>query len=164
MPNSIAAVFDAKSCFRIASTVGLCMLLTACAATSREESMRAKTDLLGMSKSDLMNCAGIPHRTGKSDTGKEYLAYSSEKTVQVPSNTYSPGFYPSFGYSGHRRHFHNSFLIYGRPAEETRACTATFGLEKGKVVSLTYTLNDSDSLGMKQCYQIVKNCLPSEPE
>lgn len=159
MPTPIATTNGVKVHFRVATSIGLCVLLTACASTSREESERAKTDLLGLSKSDLMNCAGIPHRTGKSNTGKEYLAYTSEKTVQVPSNAYGSGFYPSFGYHSRRSHFHNSFLIYGGTAEETRACTATFGLEQGKVVSLTYTLNDGDSLGMRQCYQIVKNCL-----
>lgn len=160
-PFSKKALCDAK--LKLTYSIGLCLSLVSCASVSLEESERAKIDLIGMSKDTLMQCAGVPDKTGKSDSGREYLAYTSEKLVQVPSDYPGPAFYPYFGHVGHRSHFRNSFVFYNtqQSRSETRNCTATFGLENDKVTSLSYNLNDSDHYGMRQCYQIVKNCLPT---
>lgn len=152
--------------FKGLTIFGFCFVLTACTSLSVTESERAQIDLLGLSKSKLMTCAGIPDKTATTDDGSEYLAYDNEKTVQVPMAYPSHGFYPSVGFYNRRGSFNNSFVYYGgsNSREETRSCTATFKMQQGKVVALNYTKNDSGSLGMNQCYQIVKNCLPELPE
>ncbi len=142
----------------------LSLLLASCTSTARLESQRAQTDLIGLKKSELMTCAGVPERTVQLEDGKEFLSYSSEQTVEVPANYSAPGFYPGFGYSRHRGHFHNSFLFYGGTRSETRQCTTTIGLEDDRVTSVTYQQNDPDGFAIRQCYQIIRNCLPEKPK
>jgi hypothetical protein len=140
-------------------------LLTACTSTALEESERARTDLIGFKKSDLMQCAGVPDKTGQDETGREYLSYSSESTVTVPGPYPNPGFYPGFMYYGNRAsmHYHMNYFAGLNDRQETRRCTALFALEDNEVTSLSYSFNDSDGRATGQCYQIVKNCLPPEP-
>ena len=143
---------------------GLALLLAGCTSTARLESERAQTDLVGLEKAALLQCAGVPERTATEENGLEFLSYSSEQTVHVPDSFYGPGFHPSFGFSRHHSHFHNSFIFHGGTRSETRQCTATISIKDGKVTSVSYNQNDPGGLAISQCYQIVRNCLPKKPE
>ncbi|MEH6403821.1 MAG: hypothetical protein V7750_10645 [Sneathiella sp.] len=148
------AIFTQTPMKRLAA-LGLCLMAISCTNLSLEETERAKIDLIGLSKSDLLSCVGAPDKTADAGNHKQVLSYSSEKVVNVPTR-YPTRVYSGFGYPSY------PFRFYSFPAsqQENRVCTVTFSMEKDLVTALSYRLNDDDRLGTQQCYQIVKNCLP----
>jgi len=129
-------------------------MIVSCTNLSFEEAERAKLDLIGLSKSELLSCAGVPDKTANDDKQKQFLSYSSQKIVNVPTR------YPSRLHSGLRYNTY-PFRYYSFPAiqQENRVCTVTFSVVEDLVTALSYRQNDGDRLGTEQCYQIVKNCL-----
>lgn len=141
------------------------LLTLSCTNLALEETERAKSELIGLAKADLLSCAGIPDDTLNEKNNKQFLSYSSEKTVNVPT-PYPTRTHLGFGVNRRYGYSHYPFGFYSVPAtqQENRICTITFTLEADLVTSLTYRLNDGDRVGMQQCYQIVKNCLPEKPK
>ncbi|MFT6557038.1 hypothetical protein [Sneathiella sp.] len=138
----------------------LTLTLSGCTNVARIESERAKTALIGLTKADLMTCAGVPERVGQATDGQEFYSYSSKKSVQVPSDAGYPGFYPSIGLGGRRHNMYGTWHFFGGSRTETRECVATIGLKDDKVASISFRQNDADGFAITQCYQIIRNCLP----
>lgn len=63
-----------------AMTLALTLCLVACSQEASRRSPEPETTLIGMSKSKLLACAGAPAADSTS-AGREYLTYSTEKTV-----------------------------------------------------------------------------------
>jgi hypothetical protein len=113
-------------------------IISGCGNTPFDRASAAKdaqSVLLGMSKSELIACAGIPNRSLK-DGDVEYLEYTSSGTyTQTDSNS---------GAS-------NTF---------DRDCTGTFFMRDGVVTDLKYGGNTGGLLTEDhQCFYIVENCL-----
>ena len=111
--------------------------LSACSKMHGTEiANQAKSDLIGMSKLELYQCAGVPAKKDKVD-GIEFLSYMKN---EISSDT-----------RGH---------------VEEDSCEATFTIKDGKVSGLNYNGHTSGGLITKkynlisvQCYYIVKGCL-----
>lgn len=142
--------------FALSST----LFLTGCTNVAFEESERAREELIGLSKTNLLSCAGVPERTANPSENIEFLSYTSEKVAHLPADTYPPGFYPSYGFGRYHRGYRSTFIFHTGTKSEIRRCTATFKLEGGRVTSLTYHQNDQNGFAISQCYQIVRQCLP----
>jgi hypothetical protein len=62
------------------SILTLCVFISGCAVHKRMEiAESAKTELVGLSKKDLLSCAGVPTRSDKVDD-MEFLTYGSDAT------------------------------------------------------------------------------------
>ncbi|MCG8492314.1 MAG: hypothetical protein MI743_11915 [Sneathiellales bacterium] len=144
--------------FALSST----LFLAGCTNTAFEESERARDELVGLGKTELLSCAGVPERTARLSEEVEFLSYTSEKVAQLPADTYPPGFYPSYGFGRYHRGYRSTFIFHGGTRSEIRRCTATFKLENDKVTSLTYHQNDQNGFAISQCYQIIHQCLPEK--
>ncbi|MBO6824875.1 MAG: hypothetical protein JJ879_01630 [Sneathiella sp.] len=138
------------------------LLLSACANTSLLEAERAKTDLIGMTKSELYMCAGAPDRETEDEKGGQYAAYDTERITHEPGPYPGPGFYPSFGY-GTRGHWFGGYYSYPVTIPKKRQCTATFSFENSRITAVTYRTNDGSEVTSGQCYEIIKNCLSPAP-
>ena len=119
-------------------------LISGCAAHRRAEiASRAKTELIGMSKKDLLSCAGVPVRQERADD-LEFLTYTGGGD-SVESG-YATQTSPSSAVVVSNRHH--------------RYCEATFILKDGKVDKINYSgRTGGRSTKGEQCAFIVENCL-----
>lgn len=125
------------------AAISIC-LITGCAAQHRAElASRAQTELIGMSKKDLLSCAGVPVRQEKVDD-LEFLTYT--------------GGGDSVG-TGYATQTSNSSAIVVSKRHH-RYCEATFILKDGKVDKINYS-GRTGGLATRgeQCAFIVENCL-----
>jgi hypothetical protein len=96
---------------------------------------RAKIELIGMSKADILSCAGAP--VSKDTSGKlEFLSYmSGNKIGKVDKQKNLPG--------------------------DTRYCEVTFVFENDKVIDILYTgRTGARSSKDEQCAFVVEKCIP----
>ncbi|HYD71380.1 hypothetical protein [Azospirillum sp.] len=127
--------------------------ITACANPAADQAISAQSALVGMPKSTLLSCAGVPERQAVADS-REFYTYQTGRIVSYPVTT---GFYGGpwrpWGYGG-----------WGWPsyAADVRsyACEATFTLRNGVVERVVY--GGGSSLG--ECGAIVRNCLAQTPQ
>ena len=138
------------------------LLLSACTNTSLLEAERARTDLIGMTKSELYMCAGAPDRETQDEKGIQYATYDTERITHEPSPYPSAGFYPHFGI-GSRYNWVGGYYGYPVTIPKKRECTATFSFENSRVTGVTYRTNDGSEITRGQCYEVVKNCLSPPP-
>jgi len=97
---------------------------------------RAKTELIGMSKTDILSCAGKPLRSHESDK-LEYLTY-------IVGGGYNLG----------------QVNQDGKVAEDSRYCEVTFIFENNKVTEIDYTgRTGGRSSKDEQCAFVVEKCL-----
>ncbi len=116
------------------------LCLSACATQHRASvASRAQTELVGMSKKDLLQCAGVPVRQDRVDD-LEFLTYAGggdSTTAAVATSDYSAVS------KTHRRY-----------------CEATFVLKDGLVQKVNYQGRTGGWLSKgEQCAFIVENCL-----
>lgn len=110
----------------------LSVLLAGCASQRSVVAENAKTDLVGMSKKDLLTCAGVPNRQEAIDD-LEYLTYTGDESRAggaVMTSQYTA--------------VHSS---------RKKSCEATFVLKDGIVQKVSYKGRD------KLCAVIVENCV-----
>lgn len=129
-----------KGCLAISI---IAVLLTGCVQTRSERAdiaNRAKQSLVGMSRRDLLSCAGVPTRQA-TDGATEFLTYvgggDSEGVAVMPSGS------SVAVASSHRRY-----------------CEATFVIENGAVTKVNYAgRTGGTSTKGEQCYFIVEDCV-----
>lgn len=98
---------------------------------------KAKTELIGKSKTEILSCAGAP--VGKDTSGKlEFLSYvSGNKIGNVDKQKNFP--------------------------VETRYCEVTFVFENDKVIDILYTgRTGARSSKDEQCAFVVEKCMPGD--
>jgi len=124
------------------------VVLGACAGPQAEQAIRAQQTLVGLSKGELLACAGVPQRTAAGPDGTEYLSYGRASTT-----VYQDLDYEDFGWIPGRRIL--------RPEVSTwttnHRCEATFAVRDGRVTELRY----NDNRDIQLCHQIVGSCLPA---
>lgn len=96
---------------------------------------KAKTELIGKSKADILSCAGVPVSTDTS--GKlEFLSYTSGNKIGKVDK-------------------------YGNVSEDTRYCEVTFVFENDNVIDIIYTgRTGARSSKDEQCAFVVEKCMP----
>lgn len=132
--------------------------LAACANPAAEQALFAQNALVGMSKSTLLSCAGVPERQATVDN-REYFTYRSSRLVSYPSPTmgfYGGGWGPRYGYGW-------DWPTYGGTEIASFDCDATFSLRNGVVERVVYGGASGGTTRLGQCYAIVQNCLPQTP-
>jgi len=80
-----------RSLIAIAALASLTLLLSGCGPTKFGRSSiaeDAQTHMIGLSKQDVLSCAGIPTRTMRSE-GVEYLLYSHREQRGDDGDTYT---------------------------------------------------------------------------
>jgi hypothetical protein len=127
--------------------------ITACANPAADRAVTAQSALVGMPKSVLLSCAGVPERQAAADN-REFFTYHTGRIVSYPATTgaFYPGPWRPWGYG------------WGWPAYtadvRSYACEATFTLRNGVVERVVY--GGGSSLG--ECGAIVQNCLAQAPQ
>jgi hypothetical protein len=121
------------------------LLLLGCAGSKfhrAEVATRAKTELVGMSKKDLLSCAGVPVRSQQVED-MEFLTYV--------------GGGDNVGYAGGAA---GSSAAGGVIAMHKRYCEVTFVLKAGKVEKVNYTGRTGGwATKGEQCAFVIENCL-----
>ncbi|PWC34339.1 hypothetical protein [Azospirillum sp. TSO35-2] len=133
---------------------GTAVILAGCATgPDPDVARRAQTSMVGMSKSNLLSCAGVPDRQATA-SGREYYTY-----VAPATGAYSPGSSigigaGSFGGSGGV----GLGLGFGVPiGGGSYGCEATVVLgPRGTVEQVSYPAGVS----LSSCTPIVRNCVP----
>lgn len=113
--------------------------LGGCSIVRHNTSVDATTELVGLSKSDLYACAGVPDRTAVIGS-TEYVTFdNSEETSQSLTIPLIGG---------------------GASNQQTQFCRATAVLEGGKVVSLSYTGDSGVFYATdEQCSYSIRTCV-----
>lgn len=115
----------------------LCLLLLMASCSSIP--VRAKQDLIGMSRSSLIACAGVPDNTAILDDG-EVLQWRQDQAVQGPFTIKGP-FSMELDLSGHG------------------TCHVVARLHDGRVAQIEYTGPSSTLLGpYSACRPLVAAC------
>jgi hypothetical protein len=124
--------------------------ITACANPAADRAVTAQSALVGMPKSVLLSCAGVPERQAAADN-REFFTYHTGRIVSFPA---SAGFYggPWRPWGGWGAAYTADIRSY--------ACEATFTLRNGVVERVVY--GGGSSLG--ECGAIVQNCLAQAPQ
>jgi hypothetical protein len=118
-------------------------LLTGCAVQRAEVAARAQKNLVGMSKAELLSCAGVPLRQDRAE-GLEFLTYAGGGDVVSQAVVTQTS--PSNG------------VASGKSAR--RYCEATFVLRDGRVERVNYQGRTGGLLTKgEQCAFIVESCL-----
>ena len=120
---------------RISASCGLLVLATACTSLP----MRAKHDLVGMSRSDLIACAGVPDNAANLPDG-EVLQWRQDQQVQGPLTLKGP-FSLELGLGSHG------------------TCHLVARLRQGQVVQVEYTGPSATLAGpYAACWPLVRAC------
>ena len=122
-----------RSLIAIAALASLTLMLSGCGPTVFGRSSiaeDAQTQMLGLSKQDVLSCAGMPNRTMRSE-GVEYLLYSHrEQHSDDDGGTY------------------------------TRNCEVTIALDRGRVSKVSYRGRTGGWISKDAaCYFVVKDCV-----
>lgn len=135
-----------------ALAVGL--LLAGCAAdeANREEAIAARAALVGLSKADLLQCAGPPDKSAQSGDLEVY-SYQAERLVRGNSGARS-GF--SFGSSGSA-----IFIPFGHQPDTTTvtSCRVRFTLRNDAVETVSYVQGTYGAARLSDCATLVRPCL-----
>ncbi len=125
--------------------VVIASLLTSCSLMRSQRAEEAQRTLLGMKKTDLYACAGVPNRTEKVDD-KEFLTYE--------------GGGDQHGYAGGGG---QNGLGGGSIAMKKRYCNANVMLGNGKVEKVSYSGRTGGYFTEgEQCAFILDPCLPKK--
>lgn len=124
------------------------LAVAACASPGNELALKAPETMVGMPKSELLGCAGVPQTTTAAG-GVEDLIYSRRQTIVERDVDYDDA--PWFGARG---------PVLRRPTVSTWSrsytCEVTATVQNGRVSALRY----NDQRDITLCYQILSACLP----
>ncbi|MFA5122121.1 hypothetical protein [Zavarzinia sp.] len=133
--------------------------LGACASPRADAALQAQTSLIGMSKADLLSCAGAPAASVASVPNEEVLTYES-RTL----SGYAAGPSVGLGFFGGSGNIGYGFGMPIGPTpyvDDSQNCRASFTIRNGKVARVVYGGTDvRQTQRLEQCYQIIENCLP----
>ncbi|MSP79871.1 MAG: hypothetical protein EXR02_02240 [Rhodospirillales bacterium] len=125
--------------------IGLVLLITACTTKERQvASERAQSELVGLRKDQILECAGAPWRESRSGN-METLVYLYQEDAS------------------RRGHSERSAaeIETAPPVLQERWCEATFIVDDGRVMSVRYRGQTGGLLSGRQhiCGYIVERCL-----
>jgi hypothetical protein len=126
----------------LGSLVPVVTLLAGCAMQRAGVAERARTEMVGMSKKDLLMCAGVPARQERVDD-LEFLTYTGggDSVGAAYARSTSPA----------------TAVAVGKRTQ--RYCEATFTLKDGVVQQVRYSGRTGGLLSRgEQCAFIVENC------
>jgi hypothetical protein len=130
--------------FLISISVVLVSSLSGCKYNRVKTAQAAKTELIGMSKTELLSCAGVPDKAARSN-GVEFLSYRSGGETSYSANTI-------YGYN--TTTFINS---------NYRFCDITITLENDRVQSVKYSGKTGGLFTPgEQCAYVLENCVTGE--
>ena len=138
------------------------LLAAGCAIHRASVASRAQKEMIGMSKRNLLACAGTPARAAVAG-GTEFLTYVSGGDTVGSVNTYSTG-HGSYTYHG-GGYGSGTYQSYGGGvvSTERRYCEVTFVLEDGVVSKINYSGRTGGLLTKgEQCAFAVENCLDQD--
>lgn len=134
-------------------SVAAAVLLAGCASgPSGEVATRAQSQLVGMPKSRLLSCAGVPARQAEAG-GNEYFTYVQRPSYAGGGPSTSIGVGGGSGGVGVGLGF--GFPLFGT-SSDGGGCEATFTISGGVVQRLTYPAGSH----LPSCAAIVENCVP----
>jgi hypothetical protein len=119
------------------------LALSGCTIQRAQTAARARAEMVGMSKGELLSCAGVPVRQDRAD-GLEFLTYASggDSVGSTVVSQTSPS---------------TAFAV-GKSTR--RYCEATFVLKDGVVQRVNYQGRTGGLLTRgEQCAFVVENCL-----
>jgi len=117
--------------------------LSGCKYNRVKAAQAAKTELIGMSKNELLSCAGVPDKAASSN-GVEFLSYRSGGETNYSANTF-------YGYN-------TTTLINS----SHRFCDITITLKNDKVQRVSYSGKTGGLLTQgEQCAYVLENCVSS---
>lgn len=132
----------------VGAVVGMAMLAGCADGTRTQMAQQAQTGLVGMPKSRLLSCAGVPARQAAAE-GREYYTY-------VHGSGYGGGPWSSLGVAGGSGGggvgVGIGFPLFGGSAGY---CEATFVLQNGVVQQVNYPAGAN----LPDCGSIVQNCM-----
>jgi|SaaInlV_200m_DNA_5_1039737.scaffolds.fasta_scaffold09453_1 hypothetical protein len=115
--------------------------LSGCKYNRVKTAQAAKTELIGMSKGELLSCAGVPDKT-MSSNGVEFLSYRSGGETSFSANTF-------YGYN-------TTTLINS----SYKFCDITIALKNDKVQKVSYSGKTGGLLTQgEQCAYVLENCV-----
>lgn len=118
------------------------VVLVGCVTQRAQIAKQAKSDLIGISKADLLACAGAPVRSAKSDN-MEVLTYVGGGDSRGSFGAYSKKNWTTGSYSSRRR-----------------SCEVTFVLIDGLVSKVNYSGRTGGLITKgEQCAFVVENCM-----
>lgn len=130
----------------IAAVAAFFGLLSGCALQRAQIAQQAQTALIGMSKADLLSCAGAPTRYAKAGD-MEVMTYVGGGDTH---GTIGGGWGNSAGAA--------DISLY------QRSCTANFTLRNDRVIKITYAGRTGGLITQgEQCAFIIQNCVPGRP-
>lgn len=133
------------------------LLLASCATgPDPQVARRAQSEMLGMSKGQLLACAGVPARQATA-SGREYFSY-----VARPAVVAGPGSSIGIGGFGGSSSGVGVGLGFGLPVGGfggASGCEATVVLSGGVVEQVSYSANSD----LGACTPLVQNCVPPAP-
>jgi len=132
----------------------LLLLLAACGGSASQLASEAPARLTGMSKGDLLACAGRPDRT-RIDGGRELLVYETTDAIGADEGVFTDSTRTGSGLS-----------VPFTQQLSSDFCEASFVLRDGRVESLTYRGPSTSRIGRPfgACYALVQGCLRSRPQ
>ncbi len=135
-------------------------LAAGCASPQAEQAEQARTALVGLPRSELLACAGVPHRS-RSDGATEYWTYGSEQLTSQPGPGFGLGVGMGvFGGSGGIG-YGVGVPLYGEVS--STYCEATFVLEQDRVTRVNYVgVAGYGRSRYAQCAYIVQSCLAAQ--
>lgn len=119
--------------------------LSACTSPAMEQALYAKQAMVGMSKADLLSCAGVPDRR-MSVGNQDFFTYVSRQIIS----------YPSWGGYWGWPMYAADIAVFD--------CEATFTFRDGVVDRIVYGGRSGGANQLSQCYAIVQNCLGTGPQ
>jgi hypothetical protein len=134
--------------------VVLGIVLAGCAVERANLAERAQSELVGMTKVDLLSCAGVPARSAK-EGGIEVLTYDGGGDVITAGGTVG-------AYNGVHNAYGSNGTFGGVNVSRGRRlyCEATFVIQDGKVAKVSYSGQTGGLLTKgEQCAFIVENCV-----
>ncbi len=133
--------------------------LAACASNPRSDLAElAQTALIGLPRSELLACAGVPPRS-RVEGDREFWTYGSERLYAQPGPGLGIGV-GLFGGSGNFGYGIGLPLYGGRGDLSSSYCEATFTLENDRVTRINYAgIAGYGQTRYSQCYYIVQSCL-----
>jgi len=121
----------------------IAIFCSGCAFQRASDAARAKTELIGMTKIELLSCAGVPIRQEKVGN-LEFLTYSGGGDSGGPA--FGTAVSPS--------------TVIGGSVRFRRYCEATFILNSGVVEKIIYAgRTGPPGASGEQCAFIIENCL-----
>lgn len=140
----------------IAVALGAGLLAASCANPAVEKAAAAQRSLVGLSKQQLLSCAGVPERQATAD-GYEFYTYTNSRIVSYPGGSFG-SWYGGPWYPGYRYGW-SGWGWPGYVGDEIRtySCQATVTLKDGTVERIVY--GGPGGGNASECYAIVQNCL-----